>query len=404
MFQKTLRKFRELPPQTRSMIAIFWVYELAQIITQIFLNAYVFLQTREILSLIIYNFIFGIGIFLGFSIWGIFVAQKQISMRLNYAKSFLIYFIGFMWLLWTPPEFKNLCIFGFLNGLGLGVFWLGVHTFEMIFTKENNRDFYSSMVSIGTQTLRIISPAIATLLFFISEKWLKTDTFFLLFWILPFIYLLAIPFLFKLPNFIPAKITKKEVKELFFEKKLKSARQYIFWSGFDFPIYSITTAIISLAVLKNVINIGLFETVVGIFSIFTILFLSHRRHENNRVKILKISIFGLVLGILCLSQFERSNYFFFAFSLIFVFLTPIFRVSIHVLDLHSIEKLKRKTPHFYPGLLYRDAILFFTRILVFISLTGFYLLSKSEIQTLYFACFLWGFCLIVLGSKASKMV
>ncbi|MDH3324644.1 MAG: MFS transporter, partial [Candidatus Peregrinibacteria bacterium] len=404
MFAKTFNRFKDLSVETKSMIFIFWVYEFVQVIAQVFLNIYVFLQTNDLGALVWYNVVFFLGVFFGFCVWGYLVAQKQISMKFNYVKSFVLYFISFIWLLFMPKEFVFLLGFALLNGSALGMFWLGVHTFEMIFTNEKNRDFYSSMISVGTQVLKIVAPAFATALFFISEKVLNLETFELLFWALPFFYLLALPFLFKLPDFVPARIEKKEIKQLFMDKRLKVPREYTFWSGFDWPIISIIMPIISLAVLKNVINIGVFEAVVGILSIFMVIFLSHRRHAGNRVRILWFAIAWILIGVLCLTQFDKSIYFYFAYSLIFVFFMPIFRVSQHVLDLHSVEAFKHENPHFYPGLLYRDAILTFVRLLIASFLGFLYWKTQDEMLVIYCACLCLVITKIVMGIKASQMV
>ena len=377
MYEKTISRFKKLPEVTKSMIFIFWVYEFVQTIVHVFLNIYVFLETGDLMSLVIYNFVFITGIAIGFWVWGIIVAQKQLSMRFNYLKSFVIYFLSFMLLLFATKSFSVLLGFALLNGLALGIFWLGVHTFEMLFVTDKDRDFYSSMVSAGGQIFKVLSPAISVLLFWVSKDVLGKDPFFLLFIVLPFVYLLAIPFLFKLPDFTPPKILKSDWKYLRENKKLKNVRSYVFWTGFDWSIFSIILPIIAIGVLGNVINVGIFETLVGFLAFISIVVLSHTRHAGNRITILKRSSYGMLFGVICLSLYHQSIYFYIAYSLIFIFLMPIFRVSHHVLDLKSIDLFKGTRDHFYPGLLYRDFILYVCRVFVTVSIGTFYWLSGN---------------------------
>ncbi len=362
MFSKTLNRFRVLPQATKAMVFLFWVYEFSQVIVNLFLNLFVFLQTQSLLGLVIYNLVFFTAIFFGFVVWGYLMAQLQISLKLNYLRAFAMYTLSFLSLLIFPHDFGYLLLFSALNGLGLGMFWVGVHAYEMITTESKNRDFYSSMVSAGAQTLAVVSPLLATLSFYLSEEILNTETFTVLFWILPFTYLLSLPFIFRLPNFIPPRVTKAEMRRLWSSKKLKPVRLYTFLTAFPWGIRVIMMPIIMLTALKTVINVGLFQTLVGTIAIFAIIFLSHQRHEGNRVKILGYATFFIVVDLCILLFWQQTPYAYIFSALILVFVQPIHRVSQHVIDLHSVELLREGDKHFYAGLLYRDCVISAGRI------------------------------------------
>lgn len=363
MLKLTLEKFKSLSKETKSMVALYWVYDFAQVLINTFLGIFIFLQTDSIVQLAIYNIFYFFGIALGFSIWGAVLAYFKMSMRLNYLRAFVTFIISFLILIFFPHTNFFLHLFGLINGMGLGMFWVGVHSYEMIFTDDSNRDFYSSMTSAGSQAIAIISPLIATITFFIAEQILHVETFKIFFAVIPCIYLLAVPFIFSLPDYYPEKIPLKEWKRLFCDKKIKKARRYYFTQGIGWGVYAPTIAIVAISSMETVIKVGLLQTIVGLTSILTIIFLSHKRHEGNRVNIMLYAVIAESFCFLLLLFWEVSPIIYIIFSLAVVIIYPIYRVSEHVIDLKSVEMIKEKEhTSFYGGMLYRDLVLTFSRM------------------------------------------
>lgn len=380
MFTKTLHRFRALPDDARAMVFLYWVYEFSQMIVGLFLNVFVYESTGSLMSLVIYNLVYFFMVALGFSGWGYVVAQKQISLKYNYLRAFTIYILSFLCLIFLPHDFSYLLLFSAFNGLGLGMFWVGVHSYEMLTTTEENRDFYSSMVSLGTQVFSVISPLVATLSFYLSKEIFHLETYEILFWILPFIYLASLPFLFKLPDYTPKKIPHSEWKRLLFDPKLKKVRRYILSGGLPWGFRSTLVPALSLLSLKTVINIGVLQSVVGGVSILALIILSHHRHQGNRVRILFYSVLAMMAAFGLLFFWEGSPWIFILFSLSLTLISPIYRVSEHVLDLKAMEKLTGEHS-FYPGLIYRDALIWVGRSLA-IGFMCILLLFTSETQAL----------------------
>ena len=350
------------------MLFVYWIYEFAYIATSIFIASYVLIISESFTSFIYYNIINLTGIMIGFCLWGFFMAQRKINMKLDFFRSFFVYFVSFIYLSFFQNNQDSFFVFAFINGIALGMFWVTIHSYEIIHTNKNNRDFYSSMISTGSQILHILTPAIATFLIFLSMSYdhFSPLTFLLIF--LPFIFLLGIPVLFKFPEFTPQKIEFSEIKRLFTSKKISNERLYYFFSSFHMTIKPVLVSFFSVLVLKNLVNIGILETIIGILSVFITIFLSHIRTEKNRIKFLLISTIMINIAFVSLIFSEYSIYFFIIFNLIIVLFSPIYNVSMHVTHLHSIEKIKKQGKCFYPGLLYRDFILWIGRITVLISM------------------------------------
>lgn len=348
------------------MIGLFWVYEFSQIIISVFLSTFVFIQTQSLVALTWYYVFMFTGCMIGFVLWGLIMAQFRVSMRLNYLRAFAIYICSFFFLLFFPHTLSFLLAFSLFNGVGLGMFWLGVHSYEMIHTDNSNRDFYSSMVTLGSQIFAVISPLVATSSFLLSEKIFHMETFTLLLWGLPFIYLFALPFIFQLPDYYPQKIDMKEVRRLFVDKKLQVARLYYIFGDYDYALRGVVIPFFALSALGTVVHIGVLETIVGALAIFAIVILAHFRHAGNRIQIMLYAVCGLAVAEVFLFFSHLHWVFYVTYSLIAVFMRPIFRVSEHVVDLESVDLIKSDLHDFYPGLLYRDFMLWVGRMSAFL--------------------------------------
>ena len=403
MIQETLTKYKALPVVVKSMIALFWIYELVAQMTTIFVNAYVYLNTQNIEILIQYNFwnVFGIG--LGFVLWGYIVSIFQISFRLNYAKSFIIFILSFFILIFLPNNALAYFWFAVVNGLAVGMFWVGVHTYELMHTEDKIRDFYSSMISAGSVILKMLSPMLAIASFYVSEYVFGFEMYTIFFIIIPFLYLSAIPFIFSLPNYTPEKISSLSIKRLFTNDEISNVRKYLFFSSIDFAILAVIVPIVAIQSLSTPYNIGYVEFLSGIIAFIAIIALSHKRNTTNRVDILNIAILGIAVmgGILLLYPFHWMFYVIGSIGLIL--LIPVYRVSIHVLDLVSMEKMKKVNNSIYEGVLYRDFILligrFFSLFLLYIAT----LLTNNEYIVIVFGMIVILFAYVLTGLYAKKI-
>jgi|GEM_PF-1673429 len=364
MLSHVFRRFKLLSLEKKHMLFLFWVYEFANTTSGLFVNVFVFLQTGSIAFLALFVLVQFAGVMIGFIGIGYAIAQLQYSMKWNYLRSFSIYFLAFVWLAFTPHTTIFLLVFSFLNGLGLGIFWLGNHSYEIVYTKngDGDRDFYSSMVQSGTQAITIVAPLVGTILLFLAEQVLHTETFTLLFYVLPLIYLISLPFLFKLPHFIPGIISKAEVRSFFNNKKERIVYWYYFLTGTQ-ELKTVAIVFFSIVALKTAINIGTWETVVGVISLFLIVLFAAIRREENRISIMLYAILGFSIAFSFVAFSDVSPFYYVAYSLIMVIFRPMYRISQHTIDLYSMDLLGKGRSSFYVGLLYREVMLYSARFL-----------------------------------------
>jgi MFS family permease len=377
---KAYRKFRLLSREKKDMIMLFWIYELVGTTAGIFMGSFVFLKTGSLLILTIYILIQIIATGLAFSGYGYLMARFGYSMKWNYLRSFFVYFISFVFLALTPHTTVFFLIFSFLNGLGLGLFWLGNHSYEMLYTKNENgdRDFYSSMLQGGTQVINILAPLIGTLVIFLSEKVFDIGTFSILFWVLPMLYLVSLPFLFSLPHFIPNKITKLDIKSFFKNKVSKKIKLYYILQGEE-EIRVVAISFFAIIALKTFINIGILQTLVAVISFFITVLLANIRCEGNRLKLMSFAIVGFSIATIFLGFSNISVYFYITYSLLMILFKPMYKISQHTIDLRSMDFLAKDRSSFYPGILYREVFLSIGRFLFLLFLILISLLIKNDI-------------------------
>ena len=381
MLLKTFEKIKDLNKDTQNLMFAFWLFDFGQNITKLFLNVFVYLKTESFLFLIIFNAIFFTGCLFGFVIVGYLVAQLRVLMRYHFLVSFAVFFLSFILLTFSQDSNAILLLFAFLNGLGLGMFWVGMHSFEMVYTHNSSRDFYSSMRTVGSQIITILAPLFATFSFIISEKYLKIDSFKLLFIILPSLFVFALPFVFKMSDFLPEKIEWSRVKNLLIKKKSNQIRLMYLFDSVEWVSLTILIPFIALYSLKTVVNIGFFEALIGIISIIATIILSHLRNSENRSTHLFYGVIGLFFAYSLLFWFDLSIYVYIVYSLTRLFFNPIWNIPLHSIHLASVEYLKQTDDScFYAELLYRDFMLWVGRIInVFVIGLIFYFVQSDVV-------------------------
>ena len=381
MMFATWKKFSALAPGVRTMIFIFWTYKLAMTLMGIFLSVFVYLKTESLVALALFLLIGNTALMIGFVGGGLVMSHYGLSTQRNFLWAFLLFLCASIILVLLPHTYPSLLIFGALMSLGNGVFWLTIHTLELSQTKNTGRDFYSSMVELGGQVTIVLSPLLATLSFLLSEQWLHVETYTLLFFILPILYLCALPLVRKAPSFVPPKTTLAEVFS-FFRHKGNTARIYYAAGASLYALHGIIIPIVAIFALKTVVNLGLVEIVLGIFSLLIITLLANYRHEGNRVTLMGISTCGFLVAFFLLLFYDSHVFAYLAYSFMAVALRPIQRVSEHMIDLQTVDSLHGGTS-FFPALLYRDLFLWIFRALVGTFMIVLSLLAVSETTQLH---------------------
>lgn len=365
MIAKTRQAFHKLPQNAKNLVALFWVYSFVNQVANIFFGVLVYEQTQSLQKLIFFTMTYMVAIAVAFIGGGALASIKRHNLKFYFMAGYLFQFAGYAQLFFAPESYSAYLIYALISGAGAGLFWLCMHSYELEATTNKNRDFYSSMLSTGSQSFSIMAPLIGTLLFILAQQ-LSMPTPKLLLAILPIVFLISIPFLKKLPEQIPEKLDWLHIKKLATDPALKAERRYSFLFGIDWPMWTMVVPVIALVSLKNVINLGILETIMAILGLITVVTISHWRKPSNRVKVLAITYSIWLSAMALMIFFEVSPIFYILHSLVVALIQPSARVSEHTIDLQSMEHMRKKeNANIFEGILFRETILFFGRMAAF---------------------------------------
>lgn len=384
MIARTWSKLKELSPEVKNMLGSYYVYELAEQIMVVFMGIFVYTETKSLFFLAVYFFIYFTAILIGFSGWGLVMVRFALNMKWNHLHAFAIYILAFIWFWFFRTEPWHLLVFGSLNGLALGMFWLGHHSFEMLHTKDKSRDFYSSILGAGTHVTAIVGPLIATASFFLSELWFG-DPLTLIFFLLPTVFLLAVPFLWNLPNFVPKKISSKQWEFIRKDELVREASRFAFAESIGWGAWEIMAPLIMVTALETYINVGLFDTLLGVLAIVIVMVQGHLQNHGNRKRIFHVCAALMVLYYLGLFFWTLSPWVYILLGLFWVPIEAIYGTVFHVVSLKNIDQMRGEQGRFFAGLLYREWIIYLGRILSILVIGSAAFFLKNDILTTYVA-------------------
>lgn len=360
MLTKFFSNFNKLPLSNKSMVYLMWIYWVWELITGIFINIYVFKLYNSFENILIYNMIFFTATFIWFSgLWLLMSVFKK-DIKNMYYISYILFILSFLELFVFKWTLFWVYLFSGIFGLWNWIFRCGVHTQELKNILNKNRDFFSSSISAWENIISILTPLFTAFIFGIAKIY-NFDWYLILFLFLPLIYLISFIFIKNIDSYIPNKISKEDFTNFFNLRKYKYWHLYFLFWWFKLAVTTVIISAVSITLLKSEINIWLFQAILALISTFLVIHLSHKREENNRLKYYFIFCFLLFLVYLLFwIFFSLIN--FIIFSLILIFLKPLFRVSSHVYDLSLMDSIKAWNNDFYPAMLLREAVLWIWRI------------------------------------------
>lgn len=395
MLKNFVKTFNKLPLSNKSMVYLMWIYWIWSIVTWFFINIYIFKLNNSFEEAITYNIIYFTSTLLWFSfIWWIMsIFQKDIKNM--YYISYFLFIISFIELFIFNQNLVWIYLFWILYGIWNWAFRNAVHTQELNNIENKNRDFYSSSISVWNNVISIVNPLLIASIFYLAYLF-KFDWYLILFSILPLIYLVSFKFIKNIDSYIPNKIKLDDFKNFFNLKKYKYWHLYFMFGWILFWIYVVIIPIINITLLKSEINIWLYQSFLTIVSTFLVIHLSIKRKEQNRFKY--FGIFSLLLFVNYIFLWTFLNLInFIIFSFIWLLLSPLYRTSEHVYDLHLMDNIKTGNSDFYPAMIMREIILWIWRItalLVLLFITKNSNLGTENILSLWLI-FIW-ICFILL--------
>ncbi len=355
-FKNNLTKLNK---QSFAIVKIMFFYNFSSVILNTFFGAIIYKINNSLMDLLIYSLIMIFISDLFFILFGILISVFKLSMKKNYYFSIIVNTFSYIWLIFNNTTLLDFYIFGILHGISIGTYWLSLHTYELTHTKDKDRDFYASVLSLGTQILKLFVPFLSTIIFFISIK-LFDNEYLLLVYIIPLIYIFSLSPLKDIEEFSAQKLSINKLKEKLFTYENKIITIYTFFDSFKFGNLIVLNSYITIIALNSLLNIGIATTIFSIITLLLTGIISNYRNINNRIKIMFIGIIGIMFAYIPL-YYEINIYTYIWWSLILIIFNPLYEITSRVINLYSMEKLMIEDS-FYTGMIYRALILWFGRV------------------------------------------
>lgn len=364
----SLAHFKSQRRLLRSLIYLFWLYTFVSRAVGAFSQIYIYEMFGSVKLNIIASIANFTGIMIGFCICGALAALYRLNAKHGFLLSFVFTGLGLI-LLPLAHDVPQACGAVIVRGTGIGLFWLTLHTYELMETSDHERDIYSTFLSAGDQIVTLASPAFATLLILMSHH-LGIGDFTLLFLAMPPLFLLGLPFLASLKDYHPAPIAKRDLQHFLFERRNQAAQIYLMGGAATYILRETLIPLASITVLGSVVAVGGFNTVFAIAGALALLAVGARRRPENRLLILGLSsiVLGALTVMLGLSLTLMALIIYTSGASI---VQPILRVSEHVIDLKTMDGMSHHASDFYPTMILRDVALWFWRTLAGLILLAF---------------------------------
>ena len=364
----SLAHFRLQRRSLRSLIYLFWIYSFVTRAIGAFSLIYIYEMFNSVQLNIIAGIVFFTGIMIGFCICGVVAAWYSLNAKNGFLLSFLFTGLGLI-LLPLAHDVPQACGAVAIRGIGSGLFWLTIHTYELMETSDQERDIYSTFLSAGDQIVTLASPAFATVLIWISHR-LGVGDFTLLFLAMPPLLLLGLPALAALKDYRPAPIGRHDLVYFFADRRNQAAQIYLMGGAAAHILQLTLIPLASITVLGTALNVGGFNTVFAIAGAIALLAVGSRRRPENRLFILGLSSIVLV-ALNFMLGYSLTLAMLVVYTIGTSITQPIMRVSQHVIDLKTMDGMSHRASDFYPAMILRDVALWVWRTLAALVLLAF---------------------------------
>ncbi len=345
--------------QLRSLIFLFWVYSFVSRAVSAFSQIYIYQMFDSVQLNIIAAMATFTGIMIGFSIYGAIAAQFRLNAKYGFLLSFIFTALGLI-LLPLASDVPEACGAMTVRGIGAGFFWLTIHTYELMESRDHERDIYSTFLSAGDQIITLASPAFATLLIWLSHH-LGLGDYTLLFLATPPIFLLGLPSLGALKDYRPEPIARHDLVHFVADRRNQAAEIYLLGGAASHILSQTLIPLAAITVLGSALNVGGFNTVFAIAGALALLAVGSRRRPENRLLILGLSSIVLIALNLMLG-YSLTIVTLVVYTIGISVTQPISRVSQHVIDLKTMDGMAHSASDFYPAMILRVVALWVWRM------------------------------------------
>lgn len=155
-----LSHYRALREDSRRLLISYYLYLSAYPLFGIFTNAYLWQTGENLLSLVIFNLLYCLGLPLGFYLNGILL-QHFHALRMYGVGVVLQGLSGILVVFFPASTPITLALYGAIYGVGGGLYWGNKSYLTQKITRGTNRLYYLTLESSGDMLINIFMPAVA---------------------------------------------------------------------------------------------------------------------------------------------------------------------------------------------------------------------------------------------------
>jgi Major Facilitator Superfamily len=355
----SLAQFWSMRSRLRSLVFLFWIYSFVSQAVGLFSAIYIYKLFDSVQLNIVAAMASFTGIMISFCIYGWIAAQARLNAKYGFPLSFVFTALGLI-LLTFASDVPQACAAVAIRGIGSGFFWLTIHTYELMESRDHERDIYSTFLSAGNQVITFTAPAFATFLIWLSHH-LGLGEFTLLFLATPPVFLLGLPSLGALKDYRPEPIARHDLVHFVADRRNLAAQVYLMGGAATHILLNTLIPLASIVVLGTALNVGGFNTVFAIAGALALLAVGSRRRPDNRLTILGLSTIALMALNLMLG-YSLTLTTLIVYTIGTSVMQPVMRVSQHVIDLKTMDGMAHAASDFYPAMILRDVALWIWRM------------------------------------------
>lgn len=326
-----------LPSTTKKFLIILCLNAIANSLSNIFVNIFLFKISQNLYEVALFNFVSYVAWMPTFYFAGIM--SKKIERRASFLIGSLLQLIFYLGIIVLGDAAGQMIVpLGLVFGIGSGFYWLSVNVLTVDYTDDQNRDWFNALNGIFHSLSQMIGPLTAGWIVFMFPEVIGYKTIFTI----SFLFFLASMVLtFFLPN------TKEkgtfDSKSMFWMYKSKEWRYlaYVFSSiAFRDGVLSFIIWIWVYMVTKSEGQLGNYAFITTSFSIITFYIVGKfGKQERKWSSIVWASIF-LSMSIFLL-VYDVNYLTLLIYGLTSAICTPLFQIPFNTLSLNSISKFDR---------------------------------------------------------------
>lgn len=296
---KEIAVFRAMPPDSQRFVASITLFGIADVLTYVFTNAYLYRQTQSILAGAAFNLGFSLTLTIGFlSTYYLlkYFSAKQLLAGATLLQALTLFGVFFF----TNPSILTITILGALFGLPLGLYWSIRNILYIKLTKDTEREYVEGLRHLGITASQLILPLVAGwfIVFASAIPFLGSQIAYIIVAatsLLIFIVSIFVLAPSSLPNMVlPSWRAKRTTPQW---------RAFLLVAFLSSTQFVLTISLPEMLVLKYVGNegvLGTFQVILTILGALALYAIGRKTKPKYRFRILSFSVWPLVVGSLAL--------------------------------------------------------------------------------------------------------